>query len=86
MNGDVSKGAACSKMATAKLGWVGEIVWAIAPNFGRSSNFLWFATLVYQPGELLIFKLTQPRCQRPPELPCIRNVSNSNIRDSSIAW
>ena len=38
--GDVSKGAACSKMATAKLGWVGEIVWAIAPNFGRCSKLL----------------------------------------------
>ena len=24
--GDMNKGAACSKMATAKLGWVGEIV------------------------------------------------------------
>ena len=38
--GDVSKGAAYSKMATAKLGWVGEIVWAIAPNFRRSSKLL----------------------------------------------
>ena len=33
--GDVSKGAACSKMATAKLGWVGEIV------LMRSLNFMW---------------------------------------------
>ena len=44
--GDVSKGAACSKMATAKLGWVGEIVWAIAPNFGRCSKLL----VVCHPG------------------------------------
>ena len=45
--GDVSKGAACSKMATAKLGWVGDIDWAIAPNFrGDVRNFLWFATQI----------------------------------------
>ena len=47
--GDVSKGAACSKMATAKLGWVGEIVWAIAPNFGRCSKLL----VVCHPDRLL---------------------------------
>ena len=47
--GDVSKGAACSKMATAKLGWVGEIVWAIAPNFGRCSKLL----VVCHPGGAL---------------------------------
>ena len=44
--GDVSKGAACSKMATAKLGWVGDIDWAIAPNFRRSSKLL----VVCHPG------------------------------------
>ena len=44
--GDVSKGAACSKMATAKLGWVGDMDWAIAPNFRRSSKLL----VVCHPG------------------------------------
>ena len=44
--GDVSKGAASSKMATAKLGWVGDIDWAIAPNFGRCSKLL----VVCHPG------------------------------------
>ena len=34
---DVSKGAACSKMATAKLGWAGEIVLMQSPNFMRST-------------------------------------------------
>ena len=29
--GDVSKGAACIKMATAKLGWVGEFVLGDGP-------------------------------------------------------
>ena len=44
--GDVSKGAAYSKMATAKLGWVGDIDWAIAPNFRQSSKLL----VVCHPG------------------------------------
>ena len=36
--GDVSKGAACSKMATAKLGWVGEIVLMRSHNLCGPQN------------------------------------------------
>ena len=38
--GDVSKGAAGINMATAKLGWEGEIVLRRLPNFRRSAKVL----------------------------------------------
>ena len=38
--GDMSKGAACIKMAAAKLGWVEEIVVRQSPNLSNPQKVL----------------------------------------------